>query len=55
MSSSENDAGLQSSAGLVRYFDSEENNSIRIDPRTILAFALFFGFSIYLTTHFIFI
>jgi len=32
-----------SSAGLVRYFDAEDNNTIRIDPRTIVAFGMLFG------------
>jgi preprotein translocase subunit Sec61beta len=32
-----------SSAGLVRYFDAEDQNMIRIDPRTIVAFGALFG------------
>lgn len=32
-----------SSAGLVRYFDSEDENAIRIDPRTVVAFGVMFG------------
>jgi preprotein translocase subunit Sec61beta len=32
-----------SSAGLVRYFDSEDRNAPTIDPRTIVAFGLLFG------------
>jgi preprotein translocase subunit Sec61beta len=35
--------GLMSSAGLVRYFDAEDRNAIRIDPRTIVAFGVLFG------------
>ncbi|MFC7167021.1 preprotein translocase subunit Sec61beta [Halospeciosus flavus] len=35
--------GLMSSAGLVRYFDSEDPNAIQIDPKTIVAFGVFFG------------
>ena len=35
--------GLMSSAGLVRYFDAEDRNAIRIDPKTIVAFGLLFG------------
>jgi preprotein translocase subunit Sec61beta len=40
---SSNSGGLMSSAGLVRYFDAEDTNTIRIDPRTIVAFGLLFG------------
>lgn len=32
-----------SSAGLVRYFDAEDRNAIQIDPKTIVAFGVFFG------------
>jgi preprotein translocase subunit Sec61beta len=32
-----------SSAGLVRYFDAEDRNAIRIDPKTIVAFGVLFG------------
>jgi preprotein translocase subunit Sec61beta len=32
-----------SSAGLVRYFDAEDRNAIRIDPRTVVAFGVLFG------------
>jgi preprotein translocase subunit Sec61beta len=35
--------GLMSSAGLVRYFDAEDQNTIRIDPRTIVATGVLFG------------
>ncbi|MFB6183283.1 MAG: preprotein translocase subunit Sec61beta [Haloarculaceae archaeon] len=35
--------GLMSSAGLVRYFDAEESDTIRIDPKTIIAFGVLFG------------
>jgi preprotein translocase subunit Sec61beta len=43
MSSGENTGGLMSSAGLVRYFDAEDRNAIRIDPRTIVAVGVVFG------------
>lgn len=43
MSGSDNSSGLMSSAGLVRYFDSESANSITIDRKTIVASALLFG------------
>ena len=43
MSSGENSGGLMSSAGLVRYFDAEDRNAIRIDPKTVVAFGAAFG------------
>ncbi|CCC39295.1 preprotein translocase subunit Sec61beta [Haloquadratum walsbyi] len=43
MSSGQNSGGLMSSAGLVRYFDAEDRNSIRIDPKTVVAFGVLFG------------
>lgn len=41
--SSNDGGGLMSSAGLVRYFDAEDRNAIRIDPKTIVAFGALFG------------
>ena len=41
--SSNDGGGLMSSAGLVRYFDAEDRNAIRIDPRTVVAFGVAFG------------
>lgn len=41
--SSNDGGGLMSSAGLVRYFDAEDNNAIRMDPRTVVAFGVLFG------------
>jgi preprotein translocase subunit Sec61beta len=41
--SSSDGGGLMSSAGLVRYFDAEDNNAVRIDPKTIVAFGALFG------------
>lgn len=35
--------GLMSSAGLVRYFDAEDQNAIRIDPKTVVAFSVVLG------------
>ncbi len=45
-SSGENSGGLMSSAGLVRYFDAEDRNAIRMDPKSVVAFGLLFGFLI---------
>jgi Preprotein translocase subunit Sec61beta len=41
--SSNDGSGLMSSAGLVRYFDAEDNKAIRIDPRSIIAFGVMLG------------
>ena len=41
--SGQNSGGLMSSAGLVRYFDSEDRNAFAFDPRTILAFGVLLG------------
>lgn len=50
MSSGGNSGGLMSSAGLVRYFDSEDRNAIRIDPKTVIAFCLLFGIFVQILT-----
>lgn len=39
--SGQNDGGLMSSAGLVRYFESEDERTIRINPTSVLAVSLF--------------
>jgi len=41
--SSSDGGGLMSSAGLVRYFDSEDDKGITIDPKTIIAFSTLLG------------
>ncbi|WP_101295345.1 preprotein translocase subunit Sec61beta [Halegenticoccus soli] len=43
MSRGQNTGGLMSSAGLVRYFDAEDRNAIRIDPKSVVAFGVLFG------------
>jgi preprotein translocase subunit Sec61beta len=50
MSSGQNTGGLMSSAGLVRYFDAEDRNAIRIDPKTVIAFGIFFGLFVQIMT-----
>jgi len=52
MSSGQNSGGLMSSAGLVRYFDSEDPNSIQIDPRSVVAVGAFFGVFVLLAQFF---
>jgi preprotein translocase subunit Sec61beta len=46
MSRGQNSGGLMSSAGLVRYFDAEDRNAIRVDPRTVVAFGIIFGIGV---------
>jgi preprotein translocase subunit Sec61beta len=46
MSKGQNSGGLMSSAGLVRYFDAEDRNAIRLDPKAIVAAGTLFGISI---------
>jgi len=43
MSSSQPGSGMMSSAGLVRYFDSEDNKGIDMDPKTVVAFSMLLG------------
>ncbi|MDY6764735.1 MAG: preprotein translocase subunit Sec61beta [Halobacteria archaeon] len=43
MAKQDDSSGLMSSAGLVRYFDAEDKNAIRIDPKTIVAFSVALG------------
>jgi preprotein translocase subunit Sec61beta len=43
MSSNSGDGGLMSSAGLVRYFDADENRGLRLDPKTVVAFSTLLG------------
>ncbi|PSQ40082.1 preprotein translocase subunit Sec61beta [Halobacteriales archaeon SW_5_70_135] len=50
MSSGQNSGGLMSSAGLVRYFDAEDQNAIQIDPRTVIALGVAFGLFVQLLT-----
>ncbi|MFP4530583.1 MAG: preprotein translocase subunit Sec61beta [Halodesulfurarchaeum sp.] len=50
MSSGKNSGGLMSSAGLVRYFDSESSNSIAMDPKTVIAFGALFGILVRILT-----
>jgi preprotein translocase subunit Sec61beta len=36
MASKQKNAGFQQAAGLIRYFDAEEETAIHIDPRIVL-------------------
>ena len=46
MSSGQNSGGLMSSAGLVRYFDNEDRNAIKMDPKTVFVFAALLGIAV---------
>ncbi|SER28204.1 preprotein translocase subunit Sec61beta [Natrinema salaciae] len=50
MDKGQNTGGLMSSAGLVRYFDSEDSNAIHIDPKTVIAFGVMLGVLVQLLT-----
>lgn len=52
MSSSQGGGGLMSSAGLVRYFDSEEDNGLTMDPKTVVAFSSLLGIFVLLLNAF---
>lgn len=32
-----------SSAGLVRYFDADDRNALRLDPKSVVAFGILLG------------
>lgn len=46
--SGENTGGLMSSAGLVRYFDSEDSNAIQMDPKTVVVASVALGLFVHL-------
>ncbi|RQG93068.1 preprotein translocase subunit Sec61beta [Natrarchaeobius halalkaliphilus] len=43
MDKGQNTGGLMSSAGLVRYFDTEDSNAILINPKTVIATGVMIG------------
>ncbi|MCW8172248.1 preprotein translocase subunit Sec61beta [Natrialba swarupiae] len=50
MDRGQNTGGLMSSAGLVRYFDSEDSNAILINPKTVIATGVMVGVLVQLLT-----
>jgi preprotein translocase subunit Sec61beta len=40
MASKKNDTGFQSSAGLMRYFDTEDDKGLKVSPRTVIGLAI---------------
>ncbi len=43
MASGERSGGLMSSAGLVRYFENEDQRAVWMDPKTVIAFCIVLG------------
>jgi preprotein translocase subunit Sec61beta len=41
--SSNDGGGLMSSAGLVRYFDADDDKGLNVDPKTVVAFSSLLG------------
>ncbi len=44
--------GIQSAAGLIRYFDAEEKSSFKIAPSAVLVFAAIVGLGVILMSVF---
>ena len=42
MAKTNDQAGLMSSAGIMRYFEAEDS-AIKLDPKTVVAFAIVLG------------
>lgn len=53
MASKKNDGGFQSQAGLVRYFDSENDKAPKVSPKTVIAIAIAFSAIIVLLSVFV--
>lgn len=51
-SNSGSGGGLMSSAGLVRYFDAEEDRGLSMDPKTVIAFSTLLGIFVLLLNAF---
>ncbi len=48
MSKKSEGPGIQSAAGLIRYFDAEEKNNIKIAPAAVLILAVVVGVGVLL-------
>lgn len=44
MSSGERSGGMMSSAGLVQYYENEDNRAVRMDAKTVMAVSIALGF-----------
>lgn len=45
--------GIQSAAGLIRYFDAEEKSSVKIPPMAVMIFGIVTGLAIILLRVFV--
>jgi preprotein translocase subunit Sec61beta len=45
--------GIQSSAGLIRYFDAEETSAFKIPPMAVLLFGIIVGVGVVLARVFV--
>jgi len=52
MAKQEKNTGFQQSAGLIRYFDAEEETNIKFDPRVVLAVSFLLSFVILALSHY---
>lgn len=43
MAKKNNSPGIQSAAGLIRYYDSEEETSFKVSPTAVLVFGIVVG------------
>ena len=41
-----NDGGFQSQAGLVRYFDTENDKSVKLSPKLVVGIAVVFSIAV---------
>lgn len=48
MAKKQSGPGIQSSAGLIRYFDSEETNNIKIPAMAVVIFGILCGIAVIL-------
>ena len=44
--------GIQSAAGLIRYFDAEEETAVKIPPAFVLVFGIVVGLGVLVLTKF---
>ena len=40
--------GIQSAAGLIRYFDAEEDTNVKVPPTAVLVFGILIGLGVVL-------
>lgn len=52
MAKQEKGPGFQQAAGLIRYFDAEEETSLKFDPRAVMAVAFLLSIVILVIQHY---